>query len=86
VIGNNIAMFDELISVWGNHLIKEIPLYIIMNKQDLPNLVDINFIRTILRKNNLKIKSKYPPIYATCALLKKTQNIKIIFQEIFNKL
>ena len=80
----NLWSLDELIVHLGNKLGKQIPFLLQMNKMDLPNLVDKNFVENALRQRDLGTTInphgiEMPTmIYETIAI--KGQNIKRSFQ------
>ncbi len=82
----NLWSLDELISHLGKKLGREIPFLLQMNKMDLPNLVDRNFVENALRQRDLGTTInphgiEMPvQIYETIAI--KGQNIKRSFQQV----
>ena len=85
---DNIEYLLELKSIAKDRLIKEIPLIVMLNKQDLKNVIsDDNFIQ-ILKKEKLWYKPENdlfiwnPLIYKTCALYNKEKDIYRSFHEI----
>jgi len=80
----NLWSLDELIVHLGAKLGKQIPFLLQMNKMDLPNLVDKNFVENALRQRDLGTTInphgiEMPTmIYETIAI--KGQNIKRSFQ------
>ncbi|GAG84964.1 unnamed protein product, partial [marine sediment metagenome] len=71
----------------GGRLFNEIPLIVLLNKQDLKDVINEDDIIHILKKEylwyepNEKLSFWNPPIYKTCALLENRKNIYLSFQE-----
>ena len=85
---DNVESLRGLKSIARDKLIKEIPLIVMLNKQDLKNVIsDDNFIH-ILKKEKLWYKPENdlfiwnPLIYKTCALYNKEKDIYRSFHEI----
>lgn len=85
---DNIEFLLELKSIANDRLIKEIPLIIMLNKQDLKEIInDDNFIQ-ILKREKLwygpghDLSLWNPLIYKTCALPDKEKDIYRSFHEI----
>ncbi|MHA1474858.1 MAG: ADP-ribosylation factor-like protein, partial [Promethearchaeota archaeon] len=72
----------------GNRLISDIPLLIMVNKQDLPNVMGKSEIRDFLESEKLfDFNDKWSPIiYETIALYKNSQNIYTIFSELLRRI
>jgi GTPase SAR1 family protein len=85
---DNIEFLLELKNLTNNRLIKEIPLIIMLNKQDLKDVIDDNDFIQILKQENLWYKPKHelfiwnPLIYKTCALFEQEKDIYRSFYEI----
>ena len=84
---DNIESLKELKNVAGGKLIKEIPLIVMLNKQDLPDVIrEAEFIQ-VLKDERLWYDSDqelhmYNPIlYETCALYHLKKNIYRSFTE-----
>ena len=84
---DNISSLLELKSLAGDRLIKEIPLIILLNKQDLKDVIDEDDIIHLLKREKLwyepneKLSLWNPPIYKTCALFENQKGIYHSFQE-----
>ena len=84
---DNISSLLELKSLAGDRLIKEIPLIVLLNKQDLKDIIDEDDIIHILKRENLwyepneKLSLWNPPIYKTSALFEDQKNIYRSFQK-----
>ncbi|NHI91767.1 MAG: hypothetical protein EAX96_04625 [Candidatus Lokiarchaeota archaeon] len=82
----NLWSLDELIGHLAGKLGKEIPFLVQMNKMDLPNLVDKNFVENALRQRDLgNVTNPHgiempTQVYETIAI--KGQNIKRSFQQV----
>jgi GTPase SAR1 family protein len=85
---DNIEFLLELKNIANNRLIKEIPLIIMLNKQDLQEVIDENDFIQILKQENLWYDPKHelyiwnPLIYKTCALFDQEKDIYRSFYEI----
>ncbi|MFW9879617.1 MAG: ADP-ribosylation factor-like protein, partial [Candidatus Thorarchaeota archaeon] len=85
---DNIEFLLELKSITNHRLIKEIPLIIMLNKQDLLEVIDDNDFIQILKQENLWYNPKHelyiwnPLIYKTCALFDQEKDIYRSFYEI----
>ncbi len=81
LLEDNIESLLELKSLAIDRLIKEIPLIILLNKQDLSDVIDEDDIIHILKKEKLwyepneKLSLWNPPIYKTCALFENQKDI-----------
>ncbi len=84
---DNIKSLKELIEVAGDRLIKEIPLIIMLNKQDLENVIDEKDFEQVLIDEDLWYNPKddmymwNPIIYKTCALYKQQKDVYRSFSE-----
>jgi len=84
---DNISSLLELKSLAGDRLIKEIPLIILLNKQDLKDVIDEDDIIHILKREKLwyelneKLSLWNPPIYKISALFENQKDIYRSFQE-----
>lgn len=87
-IEDNIFSLKELKNVAGNKLISELPLLVMVNKQDLPNPMKKAEIEEILIDEGLfyppsqKLFAWNPIIYETVALHSNAQNIYKVFAEL----
>ncbi|MBN1214056.1 MAG: hypothetical protein JXA99_01315 [Candidatus Lokiarchaeota archaeon] len=87
LLDENIEFLKELKSLSKNKLIHEIPLIIMLNKQDLENTIKTADFINILKQEKLWIGSEddpyvlNPKIYETCALINKEKNIYQSFYE-----
>lgn len=84
----NIEALLELKRESRGNLIKEIPLVVMLNKQDLDNVIDKRDIKHILKDEGLwyntddQLATWNPPIYKTCALYGKKKNIYRSFSDL----
>jgi signal recognition particle receptor subunit beta len=84
----NIEALLELKRVSRGKLIKEIPLLVMLNKQDLDDVISKRDIKHILKDEGLWFSTKdalatwNPPIYKTCALYEKKMNIYRSFSDL----
>jgi signal recognition particle receptor subunit beta len=84
---DNIESLKELKSVTRGKLIKEIPLIVMLNKQDLTEVIGEEDIKQVLKDENLwyEPNNEYyiwnPILYKTCALWDKRRNIYRSFNE-----
>jgi len=87
-LSENIDSLKELKKISGNRLISDIPLLIMVNKQDLPNVMDKSEIKDFLESEKLfDFNDKWSPIvYETIALHKNSQNIYTIFSELLRRI
>ncbi len=87
-LSDNINSLKELKKISGNRLISDIPLLIMVNKQDLPNVMSKSEIRDLLESEKLfDFNDKWCPIiYETIALYKNSQNIYTIFSELLRRI
>jgi GTPase SAR1 family protein len=84
---DNIESLKELKNVARGKLIKEIPLIVMLNKQDLPDVIrEAEFLQVLKDeqlwfepKNELNVYN--PIIYETCALYNKRKNVYRSFTE-----
>ena len=87
LIEDNIESLKELKSIANGRLISEIPMIIMLNKQDLPEVINEKDFEQILRDEKLWFESKdqlsnwNPLIYETCALYNKKKDIFRSFSE-----
>ncbi|MFO8018316.1 MAG: GTPase domain-containing protein [Promethearchaeia archaeon] len=85
---DNIEALLELKRVSKGRLIKEIPLVVMLNKQDLDDVIEKRNIRHILKEEGLwyepddPLATWNPPIYETCALFDKRKNIYRSFSDL----
>ncbi|MFW9895913.1 MAG: ADP-ribosylation factor-like protein [Candidatus Thorarchaeota archaeon] len=85
---DNIEFLLELKNLTKNRLIKEIPLIVMLNKQDLKDIIDDNNFIEILKQEDLWYEPNHelyiwnPLIYKTCALIDQERNIYRSFYEI----
>jgi hypothetical protein len=84
---DNIEALKELKSVTGGRLIKEIPLILMLNKQDLTEVIGEEDFKQILKDEKLwfepndKLYIWNPIIYKTCALYDLQKDIYRSFSE-----
>jgi signal recognition particle receptor subunit beta len=84
---DNIESLRELKSITNGSLIKEIPLIIMLNKQDLDEIIGEDDFKRVLKEEKLwyepdhELYNKNPIIYKTCALYEKRNNIYPSFYE-----
>jgi GTPase SAR1 family protein len=84
---DNIESLKELKSVTKGKLIKEIPLIVMLNKQDLTEVIGEEDFKQILKEEKLwyepddKLYLWNPMIYETCALYEKHHDIYRSFSE-----
>ena len=84
---DNIESLKELKSISNERLIKEIPLIIMLNKQDLPDVINEDDFKQVLKNQNLwyeprnKLSLWNPIIYKTCALFEQRRDIYRSFSE-----
>ena len=84
---DNIESLLELKSLANDRLIKEIPLIVLLNKQDLNDVIDEDDIIHILKREQLwyepneKLSLWNPPIYKISALFENQKDIYRSFQE-----
>jgi hypothetical protein len=77
----------ELKSITDDKLIKEIPVIVMLNKQDLEGVIDIEDFELVLEREKLWFNPQHelynwnPMIYDTCALYGKDKNIYRSFYE-----
>lgn len=85
---DNISSLKELKNVAGGRIISELPMLVMVNKQDLPNTMKKKEVEEILQKENLFFPPNHPlhawnPIvYETIALYSNAQNIYPVFAEL----
>ena len=85
---DNIEFLLELKNLTNNKLIKEIPIIIMLNKQDLEEIIVDNDFIQILKQEDLWYEPNHelniwnPLIYKTCALLDQEKDIFRSFYEI----
>jgi signal recognition particle receptor subunit beta len=84
---DNIESLKELKSISEGRLITEIPMIVMLNKQDLPEIIkEVDFAR-ILKEEKLwygpenQLAKWNPLIYETCALFNKKRDIFRSFSE-----
>ena len=84
---DNIESLKELINLSRGKLIKEIPLIIMLNKQDLTEVIEEEDFKQILKDEKLwyeqdnKLSIWNPIIYKTCALYNQQKDIYRSFSE-----
>ncbi len=84
---DNIESLKELKSVSRGKLISEIPLIVMLNKQDLTDIIGVEDFKQLLRNENLWFEpqehfyERNPIIYETCALFDKRKDIYRSFSE-----
>jgi signal recognition particle receptor subunit beta len=84
---DNIESLKELKNVARGKLIKEIPLVVMLNKQDLSDIIGKEEFIQVLKDEQLwvetenKINIHNPIIYETCALYDKRKNVYRSFAE-----
>ena len=84
---DNIESLKELKNVAGGKLIKEIPLIVMLNKQDLPDVIREAEFLQVLKEEQLwfehgnELNVYNPLIYETCALYNLRKNIYRSFTE-----
>ena len=84
---DNIESLKELKSVTGGRLIEEIPLIIMLNKQDLEEVIGEEDFKQVLKNEKLWFEPDHelymwnPIIYPTCALYDKKKNIYRSYSE-----
>ena len=87
LLEDNIESLKELKEITGDGLIKEIPLIVMANKQDLTNIVKEEEIKSILKEENLwfshtnSLNVWNPIIYETCALYNQRKDVYRSFSE-----
>ncbi|MBY8983211.1 MAG: hypothetical protein KGD57_09695 [Candidatus Lokiarchaeota archaeon] len=87
LLEENIEYLKELKSLSQDRLINEIPLIIMLNKQDLNNVIRKSAFIEVLKRERLWFNSGSalsiwnPKVYETCALFDKKQNIYQSFHE-----
>jgi GTPase SAR1 family protein len=84
---DNIESLKELKNISRGDLITKIPLIVILNKQDLKNVIDIEDFKHVLKEEDLwyepdqELYHQNPIIYKTCALYDQRKNIYRSFYE-----
>ena len=84
---DNIESLKELKNVTRGQLIKEIPLIVMINKQDLSDVIDEEDFKQVLKDEKLLFEPDHelyiwnPIIYKTCALFEKQSGIYRSFSE-----
>ncbi|MHA1254846.1 MAG: ADP-ribosylation factor-like protein [Promethearchaeota archaeon] len=84
---DNIESLKELKNITRDKLIKEIPLIIMLNKQDLTNVINEEDFKQILTEEKLWLKpgddfyNWNPIIYKTCALYDKRKDVYNSYSE-----
>ena len=84
---DNIESLKELKSVTGDKLIEEIPIILMLNKQDLTEVIGEEDFKQILKDEKLwyepdnELYIWNPIIYKTCALFEKKKDIYRSFSE-----
>jgi len=87
-IKDNIHSLKELKNAAGNKIITEIPMLVMLNKQDLQNPMEKAEVERILREEGLfyplghKLFVWNPTIYETVALYSNAQNVYKVFAEL----
>ncbi len=82
-----VESLKELRNVVGDDTLKKLPLVVLLNKKDLPSIIQIDQVKDLLRQMNLWSDLpdeiiKNPKIYETVALFEKKINIYESFYEI----
>jgi len=91
-IEDNVRSLIELINTSRGELIKKIPLVVMLNKQDLKNVIDVEDFKQVLKEQKLwyepdhELYNQNPQIYETCALYETRKNIYRSFYEISSNL
>ena len=86
-IEDNVRSLNELIDISRGELIKKIPLVVMLNKQDLKNVIDVEDFKHVLKEQMLwyepdhELYNQNPPIYESCALYESRKNIFSSFYE-----
>jgi GTPase SAR1 family protein len=89
---DNIESLIELINISRGELIKKIPLIVMLNKQDLKNVIDVEVFKQVLKEEKLwyepdhELYNQNPLIYETCALYETRKNIYHSFYECVRRL
>jgi len=84
---DNIESLKELKDTARGRLIKEIPLIVMLNKQDLKNVIGKEDFKHVLKDEKLwfepdhELYNRNPIIYKTCALYDKRKDIYRSFSE-----
>ena len=84
---DNVESLMELKNISKDKLIKEIPVVVMLNKQDLEDTIDVEDFELVLEKEKLWFDPQHelynwnPMIYGTCALYEKEKNIYRSFYE-----
>jgi len=84
---DNVESLKELINISRGKLITEIPIIIMLNKQDLPDVISEDDFKQVLKNQNLwydsnnKLSVWNPIIYKTCALFNTRKDIYRSFSE-----
>ena len=87
LIEDNIQSLKELKSIADGKIISEIPMIVMLNKQDLPEVIKEEDFKQILKEEKLwfetqnKLSQWNPLIYETCALFNKKKDIFRSFSE-----
>ncbi|MFX1316337.1 MAG: ADP-ribosylation factor-like protein [Promethearchaeota archaeon] len=87
LLEDNIESLKELKSVSRGDLIKNIPLIVMLNKQDLKEVIGEEDFKQVLKDEKLWYKPDHelykrnPIIYKTCALYDKRENVYRSFYE-----
>ena len=88
---DNIEYLKELKMVTDNTLITEIPMIVMLNKQDLGDVINRDQFRQVLKDEELwfepdnELSIWNPVIYETCALYDKRKGIYRTFNEIIRR-
>jgi signal recognition particle receptor subunit beta len=86
-IEDNIEFLKELKAIASDKLIKEIPMVVMLNKQDLAETIKAEDFKKILKEEKLWFNSNHalgvwnPKIFLTCALYNKQRNVYESFYE-----
>ena len=84
---DNIEFLKELRTIAAEKLLKEVPMIVLLNKQDLDSIIQKEDFEKILKEEKLWYNSDHnlslwnPKIYHTCALYNKQENIYESFYE-----
>ena len=84
---DNVESLLELKNMARNRLINEIPMIVMLNKQDLDNVIDVEDFKHVLKDEKLwfepnnKLYIWNPLIYNSCAIFEKQKEIYRSFHE-----
>ncbi len=86
-LNDNIESLLELKEMAEDRLIKEIPMIVMLNKQDLDDIIDEKEFTAILKKEKLwydhsnKLSLWNPLIYTSCAIFDQEKDVYLSFRE-----